>query len=69
MVKDIRIKEEYITLGQLLKIENLVSSGGEVKLFLSDNLVLINEEKDNRRGRKLYKNDVIKIQEKEYKIC
>lgn len=69
MIRDIKIKDEYITLGQLLKIANLVSSGGEEKLFLKENEVLINNEIDQRRGKKLYKNDVIKIKGNEYKIC
>ena len=44
-------------LEQLLKIADLVSSGGEAKSFLLTKDVYINGEKDNRRGRKLYKND------------
>lgn len=69
MNKDIKIKDEYITLGQLLKIANLVSSGGEEKLFLKQNEVLVNNEIEQRRGKKLYKNDVIKVKGNEYKIC
>ncbi len=69
MKKDIRIHDEYITLGQLLKIADLVSTGGEEKYFLATNTVIVNDCPDNRRGRKLRAGDVIKIQGNEYTIC
>lgn len=59
----IKINTEYITLGQFLKLANVVESGGMVKLFLSDHPVMINAEPDQRRGRKLYPNDQIEIPE------
>ena len=59
----VEINREFITLGQLLKFENIVESGGMVKLFLADYEVLVNGEKEDRRGRKLYPNDVIEIEE------
>lgn len=61
--QEITLKTEFITLGQLLKFSNLVKSGGEVKSFLNSTLVTVNSEKENRRGRKLYKNDVIECNE------
>lgn len=69
IIKDIKIKDEFITLGQFIKVVDLISSGGEAKVFLLNTEVLINGEKDNRRGRKLYKNDLIIINNIEYKIC
>lgn len=57
----LRQDEEYITLGILLKIEKLISTGGEAKIFLAENTVLVNGEQDNRRGRKLYQDDKIQI--------
>lgn len=68
-MKKINIKEEYIKLEQLLKIANIVSSGGEAKYFLLNNKVLINGEVDQRRGRKLYKNDEVTILNETYIIC
>ena len=69
LIKEIKIESEYITLGQFLKIADIISSGGEAKTFLACNRILINNEEDNRRGRKLYKDDVIEIDGKHYKIC
>ena len=68
-IKTIQIRGEFITLGQLLKIADLVSTGGETKIFLISNQILINNELDNRRGRKLYKGDLIEINHQIYKIC
>ena len=68
-MKQINIKDEYITLGQFLKKANIISSGGEAKHFLNSNIILINEKNDNRRGRKLYKGDKLKISGVDYLIC
>ena len=58
-----KLKTDYITLGQLLKIVDIISSGGQAKWFLQENDVLINGELDNRRGRKLYPKDLVEIPE------
>lgn len=60
-MKNIKIKDEYITLGQFLKKINIISSGGYAKEFLLENDVLVNNEKEERRGRKLYKDYIIEI--------
>lgn len=60
-VKDIEIDVEFITLGQLLKITDAISSGGMAKWFLQENDVYINGEVDDRRGRKLRDGDIINI--------
>lgn len=67
-MKTLKITTEYITLQQLLKIENFISSGGEAKYYLQDNLVYVNNELENRRGRKLYPNDIVIVEEQQIKI-
>ena len=67
-MKALKITTEYITLQQLLKIEDIISSGGEAKFFLANNVVYVNGEEENRRGRKLYPNDIIKVSGIEFKI-
>ncbi len=59
--KDIVISSEFITLAQLLKFANVIDSGGEAKNFLANNIIYVNNEKDNRRGRKLRVGDKIII--------
>ncbi len=63
MQTEVFITSEYITLGQFLKYENLIESGGSVKFFLEEIPVFINGEQDNRRGRKLYTGDIVSIEE------
>ena len=63
MQTEVFITSEYITLGQFLKFENIIESGGNVKFFLEEIPVYINNERDNRRGRKLYPGDGIVIDE------
>ena len=67
-MKEIKLKGEYITLGQLLKLNVIVYSGGETKEFLLNNQIMVNDELENRRGRKLYINDVIKVNNLIFKI-
>lgn len=61
MAQTVRIKDEYITLGQLLKVTDCVSTGGQVKPFLQENTVLVNGQPENRRGRKLYSGDRVEV--------
>lgn len=68
-IEEFTIKNEYITLGQFIKIIGLISTGGEVKSFLLSSDISINDAKESRRGRKLYKGDLININNKEYKLC
>ena len=67
-MESLKIKTDYITLQQLLKIEDIISSGGEAKYFLANNEVYVNGELENRRGRKLYPNDIVKVSGKKFKI-
>ena len=60
-MKLIKISTEYITLGQFLKLADVIDTGGAVKWFLSEYEVYVNEELENRRGRKLYANDIVEI--------
>ena len=57
----IKLRDEYIKLGQALKAANLVEDGVEAKLVIQDGLVKVNNEVDIRRGRKLYDGDVVSI--------
>ena len=56
---EIKLRDEFIKLGQALKAANLVQDGVEAKFVIQDGLVTVNGEVDTRRGRKLYDGDVI----------
>ena len=53
------IVEGEITLGQFLKREGIIESGGQAKWFLQDYDVLLNGERETRRGKKLADQDRI----------
>lgn len=57
------IETDIITLGQFLKLADLIPSGGMAKWFLNEYIVFINDEQDQRRGRKLVHGDRIRIPE------
>ncbi len=63
MERDVRIRGETITLGQLLKLEGVIDSGAEVKAFLSTVPVWVNSEREARRGRKLHVGDIVRVDE------
>ncbi len=69
-MKNISIKKdkEYITLGQLLKIEGYVSTGGEAKIFLAEKTIYVDSNLENRRGRKLYRGMKVIIENNEYEL-
>ena len=54
---EITIKDEYIKLGQALKLAGLVGSGVDAKFVIQDGQVMVNGEVDTRRGKKLYSGD------------
>lgn len=58
----------YITLGQFLKLKDLVHSGGEAKHLIHTFSIQVNGELDNRRGRKIYDGDVVIIDGVKYDV-
>ncbi|MEW9672345.1 S4 domain-containing protein YaaA [Ammoniphilus sp. 3BR4] len=57
----VQIRDEYITLGQFIKLVGLVDTGGQAKVFLEEAQISVNGEAENRRGKKLYPDDRIEI--------
>ena len=64
----IKLKDEFIKLGQALKAAGLVETGAEAKDVIRDGLVKVNGEVDTRRGKKLYNGDVVEFDGEEIKI-
>ena len=67
-MEEITIRDEYIKLGQALKLAGLVGSGVEAKILIQDGLVTVNGEVDTRRGRKLVPGDVFCLDGNEVKV-
>lgn len=64
----IKLREEFIKLGQALKAAGLVESGVEAKEVIQDGLVKVNGEVDTRRGKKLYGGDIVSFDGTDIKI-
>lgn len=58
-MEQIYIKDEYIRIGQALKLAGLVGSGVDAKFVIKDGLVSLNGEKVYERGKKCRQGDVI----------
>ena len=58
---NISIDTEFIRLDNLLKLANLVESGGMAKVLIQSGEVLVNGEVDTARGRKIYPGDVVEL--------
>ena len=67
-MEDFKLRGDYITLGQLLKAENLVEDGAMAKEVIKEGLARVNGEVDTRRGKKLYPGDVVEFEGNEIKI-
>lgn len=67
-MEEIKISTEWIKLDAFMKWAAIVSSGSEAKMFIQDELVKVNDVIEVRRGRKLYKNDIVEFNENKYKV-
>ena len=67
-MEKIKIQSEFIKLDQFLKWSGTVNSGTDAKYYIQEGKVLVNNEKELRRGRKLYPGDIISFQEKIYEV-
>lgn len=65
---EIKIRDEFIKLGQALKLAGVVEDGVEAKYAIQDGLVQVNGKVDQRRGRKVYEGDVITFEDQEIKV-
>ena len=64
----LREEDEFIKLGQLLKKAGLVSSGVEAKDVIINGEVLVNNEVEVRRGRKLYEGDEVTFDQETVRV-
>lgn len=64
----IKLRDEYIKLGQAIKAANLVSSGVEAKVVIQDGEVKVNGEVEYQRGKKLYDGDIVEFNNSQIKI-
>ena len=67
-MQNIEINQEPIALYQVLKLEALVSSGGEAKVAIDDGRVLVNGAVETRRRKKIIDGDIIEFEKQQFII-
>jgi ribosome-associated protein len=68
-MRDVIITREPIELYKILKFEGLASSGGEAKALIAAGNVLVNNEIETRKRRKIVSGDIITLNEEMIRIC
>ena len=61
MNTNIKLRDEFIKLGQALKAAGLVESGVDAKFVINDGLVKVNGNVEIQRGKKLYAGDKVEF--------
>ena len=67
-MESVKIRDEFIKLGQVLKLAGLVESGVDAKFVIQDGLVKVNGSIETQRGKKIYSGDVIEFENKQIKV-
>lgn len=64
----IKIRDEFIKLGQTMKLAGLAESGVDAKIEIKEGLVKVNGEVELQRGKKIYPGDVIEFDGQQVKV-
>lgn len=67
-METIKLRDDYIKLGQALKAAGLVENGVDAKFAVLDGLVKVNGQPEYQRGKKLYEGDEVTFEETTIKI-
>lgn len=67
-MRELKLRDEYIKLGQALKAAGLVSSGLDAKMVILDGLVKVDGEVEMRRGKKLYDGAVVEFDGETFQV-
>lgn len=67
-METIKLRDEYIKLGQALKAAGLTESGVDSKFVIKDGLVKVNGQVETQRGKKLYDGDIVEFDGNQIKI-
>lgn len=68
VMETIKLRDDYIKLGQALKAAGLVPSGLDAKIVIQDGQVLVNGEVEYQRGKKLYAGDLVEFNGEQIQI-
>lgn len=68
-MEKIFLRDEFIKLGQALKLAGLTESGAQSKEVILEGLVKVNGEVEVQRGKKIHEGDVIEFKGKQILVC
>lgn len=64
----IKLRDQYIKLGQALKAAGFTDSGVESKIVINNGLVKVNGVTEYQRGKKLVNGDIVTFKNNQIKI-
>ena len=64
----IKIKDEFIKLGQVLKLSGMAESGIDAKIKIQEGLVKVNSETEYQRGKKIRSGDIVEYNKNSIKV-
>ena len=67
-MRKVEILQEPIELCKILKLESMVSSGGEAKAVIAEGQVLVNGNIEIRKGKKIVSGDIIEFAKEKIRI-
>lgn len=67
-METIKIRDEFIKLGQALKLSGFVESGVDAKIEIQEGYVKVNGEVEYQRGKKIYPGDIIEFDGQQIKV-
>lgn len=62
-MEEVKLETDYIKLDQFLKLCGIAQTGGQAKMMIAEGLVVVNGEVASQRGKKIRKNDKVKVDE------
>lgn len=67
-METIKIRDEFIKLGQAMKLAGLVESGVDAKVEIQEGYVKVNGEVEYQRGKKIHPGDIIEFNGQQVKV-
>ncbi len=67
-MQQITIKDDFIKLGQAMKLAGLVDNGVEAKIVIQDGQVKVNGAVETQRGKKLIPGDIVSFENSEFEV-
>jgi ribosome-associated protein len=67
-MEQIRIKDDFIKLGQALKLAGIAQSGIDAKMMILDGEVKYNGQVELQRGKKLYEGDTFEADGRIFRV-